>query len=91
MPETSQPQGDSGNGRATIREVYDLIQDQNRAMHEMELRLMGEIKKLAPCTDIDRLDGELEDIKKITYSWSGVNTALSLLAGVLAGVFGINK
>lgn len=96
MAETNSGNGD---GRITMRQFYDAILSQNERMNNMEQRLVGKLDKLiaegspALVARIGKLEEEqrdtckeLEDIKKVTYTWGGVNS----IAAVIAGLLGLN-
>lgn len=84
------------NGKITTRQFYDALIQQNNRMDEMERRIMSKLDKLTESgspalvervksleEETDVICAELEQVKKLTYSWNGVNSALSLIAGLL--------
>jgi hypothetical protein len=84
------------NGKITTTTFYKALMDQNDRMAEMERRLTVKLDKLASegspalASRVKSLEDEqdvlcqdLENIKRITYSWSGINSALAVIAGAL--------
>ena len=93
MADTAVP---DGNGKITTRQFYDALMQQNDRMDNMERRLIqrldhiveagppGMVAKVKSLEDeMDTVCAELEQVKKVTYGWGGVNSALALLAGLV--------
>ena len=92
----SEPAAPDGNGKITTRQFYDALMAQNERMDNMERRLVQKLDHLAEAgppglaarvksleDETDVICAELEQVKKITYGWAGVNSGLAILAGLL--------
>jgi hypothetical protein len=86
----------SENGKVTYKQFYDGILSLRDRMDLLEQRLTAKIDKqildgspalnarmAAMEKEHTTMCNEINDMKKVTYGWAGINSLLAVIAGIL--------
>lgn len=85
---------ENGNGgRVTIRELYNLILEQNQQRHDMERRIMDAIGELHACsqamdTRITNNTKEIDTLRDEANRNNIIASTIAAIAGAVAGIIG---
>ena len=90
---------DEVNSRISKREFYIALLKQNERMDDMERRILGRIDEISKtpvmvahnAASIAELRDDIDNLKSVSTWWSGANTALAIIGGIIGSIFGTKQ